>query len=193
MGLPGAAEDEAQVGFWLFGGYVFVGYPGWACSVDGFRWSFPVHSPFLIFMGPGGGWRISRTMSLMPHGRIFLAHCRRAVGVSENWNSQQPQLGFIRGGFMAIPATVLSLTGKYHTVWRVLFVAVSLAITSGITAAVFLFIPPIRESVRLALNEGGYIFVWAVIVPSGIFSAIITVWGIGILWRASDGNAAVED
>ena len=94
---------------------------------------------------------------------------------------------------MAIPATVLSLTGKYHTVWRVLFVAVSLAITSGITAAVFLFIPPIRESVRLALNEGGYIFVWAVIVPSGIFSAIITVWGIGILWRASDGNAAVED
>ena len=85
VGLPVAAEDEAYVGFWIFGGYLFVGFPGWArsvddfggcrgwvCSVDDFcgwvcsarwfRWSFPVHSPFLIFvglgLGPGTGGRL---------------------------------------------------------------------------------------------------------------------------------------
>ena len=86
-----------------------------------------------------------------------------------------------------------SLTGKCHTVLRVLFVVISLAIIEGVAATVFLFIPPIRESIRLALNEGGYIFVWAVIVPSGIFSAIITVWGIGVVWRSTDGSSAAED
>lgn len=94
---------------------------------------------------------------------------------------------------MAMPKLALSLTGKCYTVWRVLFVMISLAIIGGVTATVFLFIPPIRESIRLALNEGGYIFVWAVIVPSGIFSAIITVWGIGVVWRSTDGSSAAGD
>ena len=94
---------------------------------------------------------------------------------------------------MAMPKPALSLTGKCYTVWRILFVMISLAIIGGVTATVFLFIPPIRESIRLALNEGGYIFVWAVIVPSGIFSAIITVWGIGVVWRSTDGSSAAGD
>ena len=91
---------------------------------------------------------------------------------------------------MGMPTPALSSTGKCHTVWRVLFVVISLAIIGGVAATVFLFISPIRESIRLALNEGGHIFVWAVIVPSGIFSAIITAWGIGVLWRATDGGSA---
>ena len=50
--------------------------------------------------------------------------------------------------------------------WRCLW-----QLPAGLRLQFFSVIPPIRESIRLALNEGGYIFVWAVIVPSGIFSA----------------------
>ena len=66
VGLPGAAVDEAQVGFWIFGGYLFVGFPGWACSVDGFCGHFRFTLPFLFswdwvgrgFRVPGPGWVI---------------------------------------------------------------------------------------------------------------------------------------
>ena len=86
-----------------------------------------------------------------------------------------------------------ALTGKYHTAWRVAFVAVSLAVTSGITAAVFLLIPTVNNSIKLALAEGGFVFVAAVLVPSGILSLITTLLGVRILWRASEGAPAEDN
>ena len=91
---------------------------------------------------------------------------------------------------LTVPNPIPALNGKYRTAWRVIFVVFSLALTSGITAVVFFFIPAVNDSVKLALREGGIIFVAAVIVPSGIFSAITTVWGIIILWKASEGDSA---
>ena len=51
-----------------------------------FQFSCPV-SRAMEALGGGPVWRSrGRTMLLMPDGRIFLAHWRREVGVSENWN-----------------------------------------------------------------------------------------------------------
>jgi hypothetical protein len=89
---------------------------------------------------------------------------------------------------MAVTLTGFRSTpnGKYHTAWRVIFVAVSLAFTSGITAAFFLLIPTVNNSVALALDEGGAVFVAVAIVPAGILSLITTILGIRLLWRASE-------
>ena len=85
VGLPVAGEDEAHVGFWVFGENFFVGFPGWAgsvddfggcrgfvcsvddfcgwvCSVDGFGGHFRFTLPFLSSwdwgLGTGPGWVI---------------------------------------------------------------------------------------------------------------------------------------
>lgn len=86
-----------------------------------------------------------------------------------------------------------ALTGKHHTAWRVVFVVASLTLIMGITAAFFLLIPTVNNSVKLALNEGGAVFVAVAIVPSGILSLITTGWGIRILWKASEGVSAEEN
>ena len=85
-----------------------------------------------------------------------------------------------------------ALKGKQHTAWRVAFVAVSLALTTGITAAFFLLIPTVNNSIKLALAEGGAVFVAVAIVPAGILSLITTGWGIRILWKVSE-NSPAED
>ncbi len=87
---------------------------------------------------------------------------------------------------LTVPSLRTTLNGKHRTAGRVAFVAVYLAFVMGTTVAVFLFVPLVRNSVELALAEGGAVFVWAVIVPSGIFSLVITVWAIRILWRISE-------
>ena len=87
---------------------------------------------------------------------------------------------------LSLPCPLPVLNGKHHTAWRVVFVAVSVGLTGGITAAAFLLIPAFNDSVKLALAEGGAVFVAAVIVPSGILSLITLGWGIRILWRASE-------
>ena len=89
---------------------------------------------------------------------------------------------------ITLPTSELGLNGKYRTAWRVTFVALSLLLASILTAIVFLFIPAVNDSVKLALDEGGVVFVLAVIVPSGILAAITTAWGIVVLWRATDGG-----
>ena len=91
---------------------------------------------------------------------------------------------------LTLPGPLPALNGKYHTFWRVVFVAVSVAFTSGITAAFFLLIPTVNNSVKLALAEGGLVFVMVAIVPAGILSSITLGWGIRILWRASEGSPA---
>lgn len=88
---------------------------------------------------------------------------------------------------LTMPRLMPTPNGKYHTVWRVAFVAALPVFAIGITVAVFLFVPFVRDSVELALDEGGFVFVAAVIVPSGIFSLITTGLAIKILWRVSEG------
>ena len=87
---------------------------------------------------------------------------------------------------LTMPNPTPILIGKYHTFWRVFFVVLSVAITSGITAAVFLLIPMINNAVKLALAEGGIIFVLVVIVPSGILSSITLGLGIRGVWKATE-------
>ena len=87
---------------------------------------------------------------------------------------------------LSLPGPLPALNGKHHTAWRVAFVAISVTLTGGITAAAFLLIPAFNDSVKLALDEGGAVFVAAVIVPSGILSLITLSWGVRILWRASE-------
>ena len=94
---------------------------------------------------------------------------------------------------LTLPGPLPTLNGKYHTAWRVVFVAISVAFTSGITAAFFLLIPTVNNSVKLALAEGGLVFVAAVIVPAGLLSSITLGWGIRILWRASEGIPAEDN
>lgn len=88
------------------------------------------------------------------------------------------------------PRPIPAINGKYHTAWRVLFVVASLVLISGITTAFFLLIPVVNNSIRLALNEGGAVFVAVAIVPAGILSLITTVLGVRLLWRASADSPA---
>ena len=89
---------------------------------------------------------------------------------------------------ITLPTSELGINGKYRTAWRVISVVLSLSLAAVLTAIVFLFIPAVNDAVKLALDEGGVIFVLAVIVPSGILAAITTAWGIVVLWRATDGD-----
>ena len=82
------------------------------------------------------------------------------------------------------------IIGNHHTAWRVVFVVASLVLISGITAAFFLLIPTVNNSVKLALSEGGAVFVAVAIVPAGILSLITTVLGVRLLWRVSEGSPA---
>lgn len=94
---------------------------------------------------------------------------------------------------LTMPRPRPMLNGEYHKAWRVAFVVLPLAFAMGITVAVFLFVPPVRNSIELALEEGGVVFVAAVIVPSGIFSLITTGLAIRILWRISEGVPSEEN
>lgn len=89
---------------------------------------------------------------------------------------------------VTLPTSELGINGKYRKAWRVAFVALSLSLTTGLTAIVFLLIPSVKNSVQLALDEGGIVFVWAVIVPSAILASVTTAWGVVVLWRATDGG-----
>ena len=89
---------------------------------------------------------------------------------------------------LSLSTSQFGLTGEYRNVWRVIFIALSLIILAGITAVCFLMVPFINNSVKLGLAEGGMGFVLAVIVPSGIFHAIIIGWGIRPMWRGTAGS-----
>lgn len=91
---------------------------------------------------------------------------------------------------LTLPGPLPALNGKHHTAWRLVFTAAFIALSSGITAAFFLLVPTANNSVRLALDEGGWVFVGAVIVPSGIFSLITLAWGLRIVWRSTEGIPA---
>ena len=78
------------------------------------------------------------------------------------------------------------LKGDRHLVRRVVFVCLSMALIMGLTLAVFFLIPTVNDAVKLALAEGGAVFVWVVLVPAGILAAVTTLWAVRALWRASD-------
>ena len=61
---------------------------------------------------------------------------------------------------------------------RVIFVALSFAVTVGVTVALFLLVPAIHDSLTMAISEGGRIFIGVVIFPAVILSLIATWWAI---------------
>ena len=73
-----------------------------------------------------------------------------------------------------------------HTGFRVIATALPILLAMGLTAAVLLLIPAVREPLIQVLKEDGVTFTLVVIVPAVLLALVTTFFAARILWSASD-------